>query len=65
LKREKEIVAREESVTGIPPVVVVEPVDVEVPTLAIPVVVPVGIETEYICAQNHPRHHPSNTLWIV
>jgi len=64
LEREKEIVAREETVASIPPVVVVEAVDVDVPTVAIPVIVPVGVATEYICARGRPHHHPLNILRI-
>ena len=64
VKREKETVSGEETVAGIPPVVVVEAVDVDVPTVAIPVVVPVGVQTEYVCARGRPCHHPSNTLGV-
>jgi hypothetical protein len=65
VEREKEIVSGEETVAGIPPVVVVKAVDVDVPAIAIPpIVVPVGVATEYVCAQGHPYHHPSNTLGV-
>ena len=63
VEREKETVSREEPVAGIPPVVVVESVDVHVPA----VVVVVGIETEDIVHEtvHATAHRMLSGLYLI
>ena len=48
--------------------VIVEPVEVQVPALAVPVQVghvPVAVAVTPLCTEYYPRHHPLNILRIV
>lgn len=56
-----EIVSREEPILDVPPIVVAEVVDVDVP---LPVVVPIHVDDGDTRATSLPCHHPLNTLGV-
>lgn len=67
LIKNKPVPLSRESYTPIGVEVVVKPVPIAVPTLAVPVRirnVPVAIAVHHDRAESRPRHHPSNILRI-
>lgn len=62
----KRVSGNEETIIGVP--VVVEPIEVQLPPLAVPVEVrhaEVAIAVTPECTKYHLHHHPLNTLGIV